>query len=237
MFHVKQSPEGRPERGWEEQLAALTRCLGELHIPLSQAQAELVAAYARLVFSWNRRLNLIARGDEPVFVRRHVGESLAFAANRAIRPGAWVLDMGSGAGLPGIPLKILRPDLHAVLLEAHRRKALFLQEAVEHLGLGDIEVLCARAEYLATHHQWQGRFQLVAARAVAPLPKLWLWAAPLLAQEGELLALKGGDLSRELRQLGEVDTATVVRVETPPACLVDPSTARVLVTIHRGART
>lgn len=146
--------------------------------------------------------------------------------------GADVADVGSGAGLPGIVLAICRPDLHVTLIEPLLRRTTFLSEVVEALDLGSVEVLRARAEEV------RGRdFDVVTARAVAPLEKLWSWSAPLLRPSGHLLALKGSSSADELRaadsvlrrrgaatssvrQIGEGDAAT---------WLVDitaPSTAR-----------
>ncbi len=223
-------------QSWQAQLVHLRRCLAEVGISASAEQMELLGAYARLVLQWNRRLNLIARGDESVFIRRHVAESLAFLVVPPLGRGVQVLDIGSGAGLPGVPMKILRPDLRMVLLEAQRRKGLFLQEAVESLHLPETVAVCARAEALARHSDWQGRFELVVARAVAPLPKLWLWAAPLLTEQGVLLTLKGGGIDAEIAQLQSLDPAVAAQVVTPPACLVDPTAARVFITVQRGAK-
>lgn len=130
-----------------------------------------------------------------------------------IAEGASVVDVGSGAGLPGIPLAILRPDLRITLLEPLLRRSNFLTEAVDELGLGDsVTVLRGRAE--DQRDQWQ----VVTARAVAALPKLLGWCLPLVAPSGALLALKGESAEQELiearkllrsrRLVGEVITAS-----------------------------
>lgn len=239
MFHVKQPRYGRSASSLPlaAQIAALEECLRKLGVSFDQEQARLLLAYSEMVREWNRRLNLIARGDEAIFVQRHVGESLAFTVGRDLPRGAQVLDLGSGAGLPGVPIKILRQDLHMVLVDSQRRKALFLQEVIESLGMSGVEAVCARAERLGGDPEWQGRFQCVVARAVAPLGRLWRWAMPLLAHDGQLVTLKGGNINGELLQLAGDDPAAVVDVHTPPACLVAPGTGRVLITIHRGATT
>lgn len=109
--------------------------------------------------------------------------------------GVSVVDVGSGAGLPGIPLAILRPDLRVTLLESLLRRASFLEQAVEELGLGDrVSVVRARAE------EHRGTFDVVTCRAVAPLPRLVGWCLPLIAPGGQLLALKGSTAADELAE-------------------------------------
>ncbi len=122
---------------------------------------------------------------------RHVLNSVALSD--LLPPGSSVADVGSGAGLPGLPLAILRPDLVVDLLEPLLRRFSFLTEAVDELGLADrVRVVRARAE---DHHQ---TYDAVVARAVAPLDRLVGWCAPLRAPDGMLLALKGQSADREL---------------------------------------
>ena len=122
---------------------------------------------------------------------RHVLNSVAIAG--LIDRTARVLDVGSGAGLPGIPLAILRPDLKVTLLEPLLRRANFLTEVVTELGLTpNVKVVRGRAEQ---HHD---TYQVVTCRAVAALPKLLGWCLPLVAPHGELLAIKGENAEQEL---------------------------------------
>lgn len=115
------------------------------------------------------------------------------AISQLIDPGSSVVDVGSGAGLPGIPLAILRPDLKVTLLEPLLRRANFLTEVVTELGLTpNVKVVRGRAE---EHHD---RYQVVTCRAVAALPKLLAWCLPLVASHGELLAIKGENAEQEL---------------------------------------
>lgn len=153
---------------------------------------------------------------------RHVLNSVALAG--LVADGSSVLDVGSGAGLPGIPLAILRPDLRITLLEPLLRRYNFLAEVVAALGLTDaVTVLRGRAE--DQHDQWQ----VVTARAVAALPKLLGWCLPLVASGGELLALKGESAEQELVEsqgllrsrglVGEVVKASV-DPDVPPTWVV-----------------
>jgi 16S rRNA (guanine527-N7)-methyltransferase len=128
-----------------------------------------------------------------------------------IEPAARVIDVGSGAGLPGVVLAIRRPDLQVVLLEPLQRRADFLRETCAALALVNVEVLRARAEDVPAELP---RADVVTARAVAPLDRLVGWCLPLLRPGGRLLALKGDQAAREvadaaatLRRLGTVDTS------------------------------
>ena len=122
---------------------------------------------------------------------RHILNSVAIASR--IPAGASVVDVGSGAGLPGIPLAILRPDLSVTLLEPLLRRTNFLTLAVDELGLVDrVQVVRGRAE------EHRATYDVVTCRAVAPLPRLLGWCLPLVAPGGRLLALKGSSAAAEV---------------------------------------
>jgi 16S rRNA (guanine527-N7)-methyltransferase len=128
---------------------------------------------------------------------RHILNSAALS--QLIEPGNTVIDVGSGAGLPGIPLTLLRPDLRITLLEPLLRRFTFLVQALSELGLsGRVEVVRARAE------DHTGRYDVVVARAVAPLDRLIGWCDPLRRPEGVLLALKGQNAGAEIDQAAQV---------------------------------
>jgi 16S rRNA (guanine527-N7)-methyltransferase len=156
-----------------------------------------------------------------------------------IQPGARLVDVGSGAGLPGLALAIARPDLSVVLVEPLARRTAFLVEAVEELGLaGSVAVLRARAEE-ATGQLPGGLADVVTARAVAPLDRLAGWCLPLAKVGGRLLAIKGASAAVEaaehaaaVRRLG--GGAPVVRV--CGAGLLEPATTVVEV-VREGAAT
>lgn len=145
---------------------------------------------------------------------RHVLNSVAMAD--LVADGVCVVDVGSGAGLPGIPLAIRRPDLQITLLEPLLRRATFLTEAVTELGLTDrVTVVRARAE------DHDAQYDVITARAVAPLPRLLTWCLPLMRPTGELLALKGSSAADEIDQSRQLLTkrrlyADVVSVRAHP---------------------
>ncbi len=176
------------------QHAALVGGLAALGIAADAAVVQRLLNYLDLLVRWNQAYNLTAVRDPAAMVPRHLLDSLAVLP--WIR-GPRVADLGSGAGLPGIPLAILRPRLAFVLVEANGKKARFLRECVRRLMLANVTVVEARAEG-AAHSE---RADQVVARAVAALPQLAAYAAHWLKAGGELLALKGPDWREELRGL------------------------------------
>lgn len=130
---------------------------------------------------------------------RHLLNSAALA--ELIPAGSVLLDVGSGAGLPGIPLAVARPDLHIVLLEPMQRRVAFLDEVIAQLPLDNVRVVRGRAEDPAVRREL-GRFPLVTARAVAPLGRLAAWCVPFLTTNGRLLAMKGSRAQIEVDEAG-----------------------------------
>lgn len=152
---------------------------------------ELASRYVDILASWGIEWGLIGPREAPRLWDRHVLNSAALSG--LIERHASVVDVGSGAGLPGVPLALARPDLKVCLVEPLLRRFRFLMELVAELELGDrVRVLRSRAEELDC------AFDAVTARAVAPLVKLIGWTQRLFVPRGELLALKGSSAETEL---------------------------------------
>jgi len=155
------------------------------------AGAEAISKYVDILASRGIDWGVVGPREGERLWDRHILNSIAGAS--LFPEGATVVDVGSGAGLPGIPLAIMRPDLKVTLLESLLRRANFLDLAVEELELSDrVRVVRARAE---DHRE---RYAVVASRAVAPLPRLIGWCAPLMTGGGKILALKGSSAETEL---------------------------------------
>jgi len=168
---------------------------------------ERVGAYARLLLAANRHLNLTRVTDPAEVARLHLLDSLAALPIIDGAASDTVVDLGSGGGLPGIPLAIARPGSHWTLVDSVGRKASALRGFVEELGLANVSVIGERAETLGRDPRHRERYALVAARACAALPVLVELALPLLAGGGSLLAWKGplSDADEEVRR-GRVAT-------------------------------
>lgn len=156
------------------------------------ARLPVLQAYAELLSGAGVERGLLGPRETPRLWQRHLLNCAGLA--ELVQPGQVVLDLGSGAGLPGLVLAAARPDLTVVLVEPLLRRATFLSEAVQELGLRQVMVRRARAEDLAGHLL----VDVVTVRAVAPLDRLVGWALPLLHPGGRLLALKGARAGAEL---------------------------------------
>ena len=177
-------------------------------LALSDAQVDLLRAYGELLGSWNRKLNLISRRDDQALWFSHILHSLAPWFYLRLPPDVTVLDLGSGGGLPGIPLAILRNDLRVVLLDSIQKKTLALEQIVQELGLPNASVRTGRAEDPSFRRSF--RCEVVIARAVAPLDMLIRWSrrlltgkgtgGPGLVAPGTLLAMKGGEVEGEIQR-------------------------------------
>ena len=167
--------------------AALDRGLGELQLALGPEARERLLDYMALLVKWNRTYNLTAIRDPLAMVAHHLLDSLAVAPHLPLGAGGRLADAGSGAGLPGIPLAIARPDWHVALAEANQKKAAFLRQAAIELHLRNVEVHEGRVE------TWrpQPLFDAVISRAFAALADFIAACRHLLAPAGVLVAMAG----------------------------------------------
>jgi len=220
----------------EDQVARLQQKFSELQrsgkLPFPEPapeQIEQLRKYIDLLLDWNQRINLISPNDEERIAERHILESLAVLSAWPFLQNASVLDLGSGGGFPGIPLKIVQRDLTMTLLESRQKKTLFLKAAVQELKLSNCHVVNARVEELT---KTSGeKFSIVIARAVADLKTLWESSRTLLVSGGVLLTMKGGDLDEELKTLKEFAPRVEHRLlQYPKWWEVDASRLLVVVT-------
>ncbi len=176
---------------------------GKLGLELSPRQLEQFFTYYRELVDWNQRLNLTRITSCEEIQTKHFLDSLTVSmAWPALRPNAdsRVIDVGSGAGMPGIPLKILLPDIKLVLLEATAKKAAFLSHLATRLRLEDIEIVVGRAEDTAHQAKYRESFDTVLARGVAPLATLVELTLPFCGVGGSLIAQKKGNIKSEIAQ-------------------------------------
>jgi 16S rRNA (guanine527-N7)-methyltransferase len=179
-----------------------------LGLTLSPEQVEQFEVYYRELIDWNRRVNLTAiTGYEDVQVN-HFLDSLTVVTSwqpvSDARP--LIIDVGSGAGLPGIPLRIVFPNLRLTLLEATGKKAAFLHHLREIINMPDIEVVIGRAEEIAHDPGYGEAFDLVLSRAVAALPTLAELTLPFCALNGSVILHKKGDIEAEIDQASSAIT-------------------------------
>lgn len=183
-----------------EGMEALVTGAAALGIGLDAAQVERFARYRELLLEWNERFNLTAITDPAEVVTRHFLDSLTVALGvpdelRAEAP--LLLDVGSGAGFPGLALAIAFPTWGVTLLEATGKKVRFLEAAILELGASNARAVTGRAEEVAFDREQRGAYDVVTARAVASLPTLLEYCAPFVAVGGWLILPKKGAIAEE----------------------------------------
>lgn len=177
-------------------------------------QLEQLSAYCDLLRDWNRRVNLVSRKDIDRLIAHHLLPSLLPLRLVDIKQDAWLLDIGSGGGLPAVPISIMRPDLQILMVDSIRKKTLFLKAAIDTLELRQASVINSRIEVLQENPDFQQKFDLVTARAVTTVNQLMDWAIPFCKPKGFYLFWKGKS------DLPELNSGTVAeyrhKVYYPP---------------------
>jgi 16S rRNA (guanine527-N7)-methyltransferase len=187
----------------------LARGIGQFGIELPKDASAALLAYLALIAKWNQVYNLTAIRDPQRMVIEHLLDSLAILPHVATPR---ILDVGTGAGLPGVPLAIARPAWHVVLLDSSHKRCTFLQQAAIELQLNNVEVACERVE----SYRPAERFTTVVSRAFSDTAHFARVAVPLVAQGGTMLAMKGLYPHEELAQLpAEVTLREVVALTVP----------------------
>jgi 16S rRNA (guanine(527)-N(7))-methyltransferase RsmG len=178
---------------------------------------EQLGRYVDLLLEWNKRINLVSRKDEEKIWTYHILHSITLLFKVEIAQNSNIVDIGTGGGLPGIPIKIMRPDISMLCIDSTGKKIKALSHMVNDLNLNGIKTVWGRAEEIGLQSEYKGKFDFAFARAVAPLSDLVLWAknflkGKLLTKQKEkqyigvyidpdppvLLAFKGGDISKEI---------------------------------------
>jgi 16S rRNA (guanine527-N7)-methyltransferase len=181
------------------------RGANKLGLPLTDAQAGSFVALRDLLVDWNARFNLTALTDDDAILALHFLDSLtalpAIAALQAQRRRPLTLiDVGTGAGFPGLPLKIALPDLNVTLMDSTAKKVQFCSEAIRALQLAGAQAVHGRAEEAGHQPQHREQYDVVIARAVAPLPTLVEYLLPLARVGGLCVCMKGSDAQSEAAQ-------------------------------------
>ncbi len=180
-------------------LQAFLEGLHQLGLELTEQQLGQFLLYREDLLDWNTQINLTAITDPEEVLIKHFLDSLSLLMVYDV-PDVRLLDIGAGAGFPGLPLKIVRPQWQVVLLEATGKKVAFLQHIIETLQLEDVMAVHGRAEELVHKAEYRASFDMVTARAVASLPALLEYAAPFCRVGGQIIFPKKGDLTVELAQ-------------------------------------
>jgi 16S rRNA (guanine527-N7)-methyltransferase len=184
-----------------ERLAEI--CAGN-GLPLSADTIAKLEFFVALLIKKNEVINLISRKNEDNILEKHILHSLVLGmadiTGFTIPQKAYIFDLGTGGGLPGIPIAIVRTDVSITLCDSIAKKIAAVEEMISALSLANTRAITARAETLEKDNEHRSRYDLVVSRAVAPLDDLVKWSHGLAKAGGSLLALKGGDISDEIKR-------------------------------------
>jgi 16S rRNA (guanine527-N7)-methyltransferase len=176
----------------------LTGGSAALGVSLTADQGQTLLRYLAELRHWNQKIRLTGIRDEKEWIVKHLLDSLSYTRGFVPVKGMRVMDVGAGAGLPGIPLKVCFPDLSLFLVESSHKKSAFLHHAVRVLGLSDVTILTERVEALPERcPQLKEGMDLMMARALAPTDLISKWVHPLLKTGGRFLISKGPEIAFE----------------------------------------
>ena len=170
----------------------------KIHIILTQEQVEQFYRYMQLLVEWNEKMNLTAITEQKEVILKHFIDSISI--NKYIKDVEKVIDVGTGAGFPGIPLKIINKEVSFTLMDSLNKRITFVQEVSNMLYLDKIECLHARAEELSSNVRYREQYDIVTSRAVARLSTLLEYMLPFVKEGGKCICMKGSHFEEELEE-------------------------------------
>ena len=219
-------------------LTAFKRGLEELEIELTEKQFQQFIQYYELLVEKNKVMNLTGITEWEEVVQKHFLDSLSLVYAVDIEDGMKLLDLGTWAGFPGIPLKIAFPQIDIVLLDSLNKRIKFLQEVIDTLDLKQIKAFHGRAEEFAQKKEYREKFEVVVSRAVANLSTLSEYCIPFLEIGGAFVSYKSGEIQEELEQADRAILelgGSLASIET--FTLPDSDVSRSLVVIEKEEST
>ena len=172
--------------------------LNEININIDEKTGESFYKYTKLLLEWNEKINLTAITDMNDIILKHYVDSLTI--NKYIEEGKEIIDIGTGAGFPGIPLKILNPNNKFILVDSLNKRINFLEEVKKEINLNKIEMVHARVEDLAKNEQYRENVDIAVSRAVANLSTLLEYMLPFVKEKGLCICMKGPNINEELKK-------------------------------------
>lgn len=166
-------------------------------IELSEKQEEQFFSYKSLLKEWNEKMNLTAITDDAEIALRHFADSVSLLKDIELKDGDKVIDVGTGAGFPGVPVKIVRPGIDLCLMDSLNKRITFLENLVSALGMDGVSLVHARAEDAGRSEEYREKFDFCISRAVAPLSILCEYCLPFVKEGGYFISLKGPDVFNE----------------------------------------
>lgn len=180
-------------------LASLKLRLAEIEVQLTEKQLAQLTDYYEILVETNRVMNLTGIVEADEVAEKHIADSLRLLKYmNGKKPVKSIIDVGTGAGLPGVPLAVACPDCEIILLDSQRKRCDFLEKVCQKLGLENAEVVWGRAEEAAHNEEYRERQDMAVARAVAPMPVLLEYLSPLTKMGGTIVAMKGSNVAEEV---------------------------------------
>lgn len=170
----------------------------KINIGFNEKQLEQFFEYMNLLIEWNEKINLTAITEPKEIIIKHFIDSLTI--NKYIEKNNKIVDVGTGAGFPGIPIKIYRPEVEVTLVDSLNKRINFLNEVISKLGLEKINTIHARVEEFARNKKYREKFDIVTARAVANLTVLSEYLLPLTKNNGKCICMKGSNIEEECKE-------------------------------------
>jgi 16S rRNA (guanine527-N7)-methyltransferase len=174
----------------------LNKKLNKINIDLNEKQINSFYEYMDLLLEWNEKINLTAITDKNEILQKHFVDSLTIAKH--IKENSKIVDVGTGAGFPGIPIKILREDVDIVLLDSLNKRINFLNDVIEKINLKNINTIHGRVEEIGKNKKYREKFDVATSRAVANLSVLVEYMLPLVKLNGICICMKGSEVQEEL---------------------------------------
>lgn len=169
----------------------------EFGAELDGERVEKLNLYGNLLLSWNEKMNLTAITDPEAVLYKHFYDCILFLKHIKLKSGQTLIDVGTGAGFPGMVLKIMRPDIQVTLLDSLNKRLIFLNDVIEKTGLDGVKTLHMRAEDAGKSPLHREKYDIACARAVAALPALSEYCLPLVKKGGSFVAMKGASANEE----------------------------------------
>ena len=187
--------------------------LGDLEINLTDRMLEQFDLYYELLVEWNKMMNLTGITEYEEVLTKHFVDSISIVKVMDLNNVEWVIDIGTGAGFPGIPLKIVYPHLKVTLLDSLNKRIKFLDTVIAELGLANIYTMHGRAEDYAKKEEYREQYDLCVSRAVANLSTLSEYCLPYVKVGGNFVSYKSGEIDQEVKESGKAISILGGKVE------------------------
>lgn len=210
----------------------------DLSLDLKNSEINQFIKYKELLKDWNTKINITAITDDDEIDTKHFLDSLTPFVTEIFNGNKKIIDIGTGGGFPGVPLKIVNPDLNVTLLDSLNKRIIFLNEVINQLGLKDIEAIHGRAEELSIQPQYREKYDVCVSRAVASLDTLSEYCIPFVKVGGYFVSMKGPDIDEELKlSKNAIDTLGAKVIDTKLVEIPETDIVHSLIIIQKIRQT